>query len=794
MQDTREFGAWHGWPPLLFALILALFAPSAPADDEVDKYLATMRVKMEDRARPIEERERLALEMAATIDRTAQSASTIEIRRFRWAEAATLLDQFNAATPDHPRSPEFQLQAAIYLWARAQNWLRELETSPSDSDAKTQAGLELKDVISRLSSLVEGAKGTESVILRARYRLALALRDRARFVTDRLVDQRKILEQALAQLPTNAAEAAVRGYVDLLRADLLNDLEHFDGALKVASAISASKPGPDPSDVIQAKIRSLVGLKKFDDALALIPSAKFDEPTGAATRMSVQLASRRHSLAGEARDRAESEAVREWQILRKSGTTESRRASVMLSRGMEKPGQGSGPEVWEAVAEGRLLRGDSRGAIELLNEGAERAESSGNRDAAYRMRYAAGAALFQAKQFARAAKELRGIAEDSHAGAFRPKASLLRTLALARQGRPREGSAGDEDYAQALEAHIQHFPDDPTTGEARWLLGQARAESGDAEGSVAAWDAIPRSSTRWLDARLAISAVQQSAAEASLAIGDRSTARHELAVARATLDRSLAEAGDLSQRDEIELARARLELIPEVGDDEKAKTTLDRLVARPLRVESRQRLALFKLAQLLRASRFSEAEREALALAGASTPQMLLDMATLLDLAASTSDSNVVQRRHGIVLKTIVRPLLDAPSNQGSTERKQAVIEMARAIAFSGDAAAARSYLERSGIRADSVPDRLLALLASTQAQLDAHTQAIETYRKLTTRTRSGSRAWLEARYGMAVAYDRSGQPKPAKQILEATSLLHPELGGGDLRAKYERLRARLAR
>jgi hypothetical protein len=430
----------------------------------------------------------------------------------------------------------------------------------------------------------------------------------------------------------------------------------------------------------------------------------------------------------------------------------------------------------------------------LLDDGADRAISAGSHEAASSMRYAAGAALFQAKQFERAEAALRRVADDAHAGAYRPKASLLRALARARQGAGPEQAAGRKDYINALEKHVHEFPTDPTSAEAWWLLGQARLAEEDAERAVAAWESVPRGTSRWLDAHLAIAAVRQSAAEASLGMGDRATARHEMAVARASLDNSLGEAGDLSQRDEIELARARLELLPDVGDENVAKATLERLVARPLRIESRQRLALLKVVLLLRASRYSEAEREVQALAGSGTPAMLLDLATLLDLGASTTDSNLIQRRYGQVLKAILGPIVEAPSAHGATERKQAQLEMARAIAFSGDAAAARSYLERTGIQAGNVPERLLGLLANTQAQLEEHAQAIASYRLLTTRTRTGSRSWLEARYGMAHEFERSGQPKLAKQLIEATALLHPELGGGDLRAKFERLRTRLAR
>ena len=57
---------------------------------------------------------------------------------------------------------------------------------------------------------------------------------------------------------------------------------------------------------------------------------------------------------------------------------------------------------------------------------------------------------------------------------------------------------------------------------------------------------------------------------------------------------------------------------------------------------------------------------------------------------------------------------------------------------------------------------------------------------------RPGSLAWLDARYGLALALYRSGKADEARLIIDATAILHPELGGGDLSEKFERLRQRL--
>ena len=49
-----------------------------------------------------------------------------------------------------------------------------------------------------------------------------------------------------------------------------------------------------------------------------------------------------------------------------------------------------------------------------------------------------------------------------------------------------------------------------------------------------------------------------------------------------------------------------------------------------------------------------------------------------------------------------------------------------------------------------------------------------------------------EARYGLALAYYRSDQPDEARRLIEGTAALHPELGGGELAERFQRLRRRL--
>ena len=69
------------------------------ADDELARHLTTVRSQIENVTIDLARREELALEMAGTLDRAAQSSPDPEVRRRRWSEAIELLDWFLEAEP-----------------------------------------------------------------------------------------------------------------------------------------------------------------------------------------------------------------------------------------------------------------------------------------------------------------------------------------------------------------------------------------------------------------------------------------------------------------------------------------------------------------------------------------------------------------------------------------------------------------------------------------------------------------------------------------------------------------------
>src|SRR5207302_1526182 len=113
----------------------------------------------------------------------------------------------------------------------------------------------------------------------------------------------------------------------------------------------------------------------------------------------------------------------------------------------------------------------------------------------------------------------------------------------------------------------------------------------------------------------------------------------------------------------------------------------------------------------------------------------------------------------------------------------------ARALLFSGDDSSARRALGSWTAPAGAAPmaDDLLRDLAETYTRLEAYELAVDVQRLRSRHAATGSVPWFDARYGLALAYFRAGKQKEALHLIDATAILHPDLGGGELRDRFIR-------
>ena len=250
----------------------------ARADEELERHLEDMRRQVEDPKTNIARREVLVLEIAALLDRTGQSAPTVDARRSRWTEAIALLDRFETQNPGHPRARETQFQAAVYLWALARSWQQQAELDPTNQTARNEAIKDLDAAFVRLRAIQETIQPGDGELLaqNLRFRIAQTLADRAELDPEGSPGRQRFEQDALAALERPITEPALRGFAQLLRAELLCRQGRFDEAEEALATAAKIKPAPPPADLLGARVAILSGRKRFDEAISTIDAAALD--------------------------------------------------------------------------------------------------------------------------------------------------------------------------------------------------------------------------------------------------------------------------------------------------------------------------------------------------------------------------------------------------------------------------------------------------------------------------------------------------------------------------------------
>lgn len=784
---------------------ISLFASAAPAqtprtDDELTRHLSGMKRQLEDGTIDPSTRATLALEMAATLDRAARSEARVDAKIARWDEAIAVLDGFNAKEVSHERAREFELQAGVYRWAQARAWHDNAILFPADSRSKDLERAALDDAVMRLRKIAGG--GTGALLDNIRFRLAWALADRARFEDLDSPTRRARLVEALDLLNQPLSESNLTGYHELLKAEVLHLIGRPGEALQAVARAEKADPAPPERETLETLVRLLTAQSKFSEAKSRVEKSKVPLAAKALLLVRVALAELQSPIGPKGADRVvlEGELFAEVQSLRAMKAPEIRVAlSEWAAAGVEPEGSAK-PEAWDALAEGFDIRGDAERAAALEEKAAEAAERDGHREAAALYRLRGGGFLYQAGKFEQADAALQPVIADPEAGPSRAKAGLLRALARGRALSAGSTKINRADYAQALERQLREFPDDPSSAEVRWLLGGVKLSAGDFEAAEALWMAIPVDSPRWIDARLALAQSMRQKLEDELATTDRAKLDAEYQAAADFVDESAKAARSRPEADHVELllAEARLNALPVAGKPLLARDAADRCLAMSLTPSQRYRAKLIRMVALVGAGRYVDAEREADRHSDwgeTSERAALMDAVRLLDLCASNADTNLLQRRFGLVLRLLVQPLTRRERDETLTadQWNELTLRLARALLFQGDEQGARAALRDWIPSAESADDRLLRDLADAYSRLGADELAIDVQRLRLKKLSSASPAWFDARYGLSLAYYRLGRTQEALRLIEGTAILHPDLGGGQLQQKFIRLRQRLS-
>ncbi|WP_169975959.1 tol-pal system YbgF family protein [Tautonia rosea] len=794
----------------LGTLVLAVFLlgqtpgdPEPLSDREIEELVASARTRFKQATIDREERGKYALDVADRIDSAARAEPTAGLRSTRWNQAVALLDEFLKGDPSHPLALSIALQAGVYRWAEGHTWALQFERSPGNSGAKVEGIKALDDAIARLRRLwTETNRLPESELMaqNIRFRYAQALVDRANLEDDpgMALDLR---QQALGRLRGLPIVPPLGGHVALLKARLLVEAGQIREA-EQAFAEAEEQDGPGEADRVDTKVAILLADKQFDEAIAFIDRSELDRPSKDFRAVRVRARQWIDLFPGRERSEAETDAITRVRRLRLAEHPDANAALASLAATIFEPDDRDDPGLWELMAEGHLALGDVDQAVRLNQAGADHAERLGDLERAWLMRYRAAATLVRAGRTAEAVQALAPIAATAQSSESpapadqRANGSLLYALALGRlASTPGQDGTVRASYEAALEDHIAAFPDDPTASEARWILGQLRASVGRDRDAIALWSEVPAGHARWRESRLALVETHRKTIE-SLLLADRTReARDRLIEARTALDDARSEATDPIDRNALDLSRAELELTPGLGSVEDALVILDRLVATEVLADRRDHARRLRIVAQAVAARETDAERNARAELEQSEPEQIVDLAARLDRAAS-SLSDPARRRVSAISRLLTERVLSQSNTLDPSLRARARVIRIRGQIDMGDLDGARRAAESwSGdLDASRLPAELIAPLADALDRLGLYHQAADAHRAVIAASTPGSSRWLEARYGLAVAYYRTSRPTEARRLIDGTMALHPDLGGNnDLRDRFLRLRRRLA-
>jgi hypothetical protein len=783
------------WVPLATALCASAIAQQPATEDELSRHLTTVRAQIENAAIDMSRREDLALDMASTLDRSAQSSTDAETRRRRWAQAVELLDWFLKQNPNPPRERQVRFQAAVYCWAQAQSWSFSGALAPGDPRPREEAKRALDDAIERYRSAAGGGDD-QTLGENLKFRLAEALAARSEFDSAGSTGRRSRETEALALLEQLPAEAGLAGYWHLLKADLLRGSGKLPDAQTELDAAVKSTPPPPDAEIVEIRVPLLLDLKKFDEAVASVEATHLGGPAKALWAARARLAQLAEMPAGAGRFAAETDLFRRISTLRKETSPESRRALLELARADLKPDAGHPAEIWDDLAAADAAAGEPVKAAAQMATAAERAAALGQSEQAATFRLRRGGFLFQAGKLIEASALLGQVVDSSAPVSIRAKAGILRALALGRAVALGLPGSSRSSYIAALEQQLRNFPGDPSTGEVRWLLGRVAAASSEPEEARAIWSAITAESARWLDSRLALIELDREQLELEEINPDRHRLTSRFQKAEAFAKRSLLEARSEPDKCELMLAAARLDLTPGVGRPEAARDLCERVSRLPGTLSQLYRARLLRLAALVEAGRYVDAEREAHSHTTWRLPtetNALFDVVRLLDQLSVSSDTDLRQRRFGLVNKLLVEPLITDEEKLTPEQRGELAMRLTRSLLAIGADRDARLSLDAwRDLPQATTSDRLLRDLGDTYQRLEIYSLDVDVQRLRLKNNPAGSPRWFDARYALALAYFHSDRLNDAAKLIDSTAILHPDLGGGPLHDKFIRLRQRL--
>ncbi|MEZ6067725.1 MAG: hypothetical protein R3B90_18900 [Planctomycetaceae bacterium] len=474
-----------------------------------------------------------------------------------------------------------------------------------------------------------------------------------------------------------------------------------------------------------------------------------------------------------------------------------------------------GPEIASAsqAARAAYQTGDVAGALQWFARAAELAETQQQFAAAEEFDYTRASILVSQERLPEAVAALDRLLARSAAGAYREDAGLLRAYVLGRLYEAEATRERREAYTAALEAHREAYPGTATGVEATWMLAALEERRNQWTRALELYRAIANDMGRGPQAHVRIAALYELILARLRELQQppdewEDRAVEELAACVRSYPPGAAEWSPMQAEVTLRLVRIVL------GHREHPYAEADALVQRvqtageaqrrsaerdggTLPVEWQQFLRTagqLRVVSLAGQGKLDEA-RDMFNSLAVTDPAVLLEL--LLGLGELSDGIPAEQRTAlGHLQLQAARTLRSRAAELSTAELRalaRAEVEAYRATGNLLDAIKGYEALLEQSPR-DKELLRVVASLCSELGTPDSLGQGRRLWQRLEAQLEKGSPSWLEARWQVADAAARLGQADDARKLIGLTRLVYPELGGPELKARYDALEARLGK
>ena len=840
------------WHPAWLILSLLLTSAAVAGESSDQRFLAGLRGRglfrlaetyCADRLKrgdlPESQRADLVIELSRCLAEWAVSLPPEE-RGPLWQRASQVTQDFARNDPQSPRLPLVRLQQALCRLARGELARQEAQLAADPGDLLEQARTHLRDALKELNALDDDvqrrlrgqslpgqgepagldAHQLASLQNNIQYELSRALRNQAECYASDSPDRANALTQAVGLLRRLAALDPVDPLSWKSRVDLIESyrlLADYGQSRRQLDALLALKPPPAVELLARAeRIRLALATDQLAEAIAVLSQGRqIDETTSPELDyawLETYLAAGR--AAGDAQGNAK---VAEWQakatetverIEQWHGPYWTRRAGMLLANYVRASPDGGDLGLLVRAAESSLRSGQFAEAPAAYDRAQARAAKEGNSQRAFDLGYIAATIEHQRRRHAQALERYRRLAMAMPENPQAPEAHLLAIYHAAQLAKAQPQGSLDQ-YAALLQEHLRAWPTGPSADQVWRQWGRLREQKRDWQGAIRAYQAISPGDAEYLQAAEAVERCYQAWLAERKAAGQPN---EELARKAADWFESLVVGpqGRLPERwsplqQFAVLAAARLRLNHTATGYDRTQRMLSAALQTagdaPPQWKSAARVLL--VVSLAGQGRSREAG-QLLAEISAGSPQQLLSLLEGLERVAAGTDAKRWSARPEVrgelaQLQLSAIKLLPADPNTLSVAERQTLQRVrAQALADAGPIEEALQQYQalaaaypRDGAIQEAYARLLLTRVErapTEEARKKSIQSALEKWRELEEKSPPQSPRWFLAKYCVARLHFESGNKQQAAKMITLLRLLHPELGGPELKPQFEEL------